>query len=73
MSYEDVLTLLKYVPKFKKIDVSVEVQLSLVEKHMMQVRGSQSKGVVIEEIVDENVVNEPVKKGIVVVRVEWFN
>ena len=39
----------------------------------MYVRGSQSKGVVIEEIVDENVVNEPVKKGIVVVRVEWFN
>lgn len=62
MSNEDVLTLLKYVPTFKEIDVYVKADVSLVEKHMIEVRGIQSKGVMIEEIVEENVVTEPIKK-----------
>ena len=38
MSDQDVLTLLKFVPRYKEIDVYVESDVSLVEKHMMLVR-----------------------------------
>ncbi|GJR44468.1 hypothetical protein Tco_1312571 [Tanacetum coccineum] len=31
---EDVLTLLKYVPKFREIEVYVKANVSLVEQHM---------------------------------------
>ncbi|GJS06808.1 hypothetical protein Tco_0363604 [Tanacetum coccineum] len=51
---EDVVTLLKYVPRFKEIEVYVEVDVSLVEQHMLKVRSRQSKGLVIEEIVKDD-------------------
>ena len=57
MSDQDVLTLLKFVPWYKEIDVYVETDVSLVEKHMLLVRGFQSsKCLVIEPIVEYYVV-----------------
>ncbi|GKB76468.1 hypothetical protein Tco_0943363, partial [Tanacetum coccineum] len=61
---EDVLTLLKHVPKFREIEVYVEVDVSLVKQHMRKVMSGkgkgvggkecEGKGVVIEEIVEDD-------------------
>nr|GEY96064.1 hypothetical protein [Tanacetum cinerariifolium] len=47
ISYQDVLSLLKYVPRYKEIKV-------YVEKHTMKVVSSKGKGVVIEEIIEDD-------------------
>ncbi|GJX21687.1 hypothetical protein Tco_0226132 [Tanacetum coccineum] len=51
ISHQDVLSLLKYVPSYKEIKV-------YVEKHTMEVISGKGKGVVIEEIMDDDEVNE---------------
>nr|GEW68615.1 transposase, MuDR, MULE transposase domain protein [Tanacetum cinerariifolium] len=51
ISHKDVLSLLKYVPRYKEIDV-------YVEKHTMEVVSGKGNGVVIEEIMEDNEVNE---------------
>ncbi|GJW32693.1 hypothetical protein Tco_0052725 [Tanacetum coccineum] len=47
ISHQDVLSLLKYVPSYKEIEV-------YVEKHMMKVVSGKGKGVVIEEIIEDD-------------------
>ncbi|GJX03983.1 hypothetical protein Tco_0189899 [Tanacetum coccineum] len=54
MSDEDVLSLLKYVPRHKEIEVYVEIDVSSVEKQMMEVRLGKGKDVLIEEIVKDD-------------------
>ncbi|GKB10094.1 hypothetical protein Tco_0844017 [Tanacetum coccineum] len=56
ISHQDVLSLLKYVPSYKEIEV-------YVEKHTMEVVSGKGKGVVIKEIVDDDEVNEASKTG----------
>ncbi|GJR07283.1 hypothetical protein Tco_0530267 [Tanacetum coccineum] len=46
-----------------EIELYVKVDVSLVKQHLLEVRSSQPIGVVIKEIVEENVVSEPVKQG----------
>ncbi|GJS57803.1 hypothetical protein Tco_0652587 [Tanacetum coccineum] len=55
---EYVLTLLKYVPKFIEIKVYVEVDVSLVKQYIRKVMSGKGKGVVIEEIVEDDVLDE---------------
>ena len=75
MSDQDVLTLLKFVPRYKEIDIYVETDVSLVEKHMLLVRVFQSsQGLVIEQIVEYYVVSSPVKKNKgKLFLLEWYN
>ncbi|GJW31803.1 hypothetical protein Tco_0051835 [Tanacetum coccineum] len=47
ISHQDVLSLLKYVPSYKEIEV-------YVEKHTMKVVSGKGKGVVIEEIMEDD-------------------
>nr|GEY20569.1 hypothetical protein [Tanacetum cinerariifolium] len=70
MTYEDVLTFLKYMHMFKEIYAYIEINESLVEQHMMEVLSSQGKGVVIENIVKDNVVSEA-KKEANLLFLEW--
>ncbi|GKD42688.1 hypothetical protein Tco_1267333 [Tanacetum coccineum] len=58
ISHQDVLSLLKYVPRYKEIKV-------YIEKHMMEVVSGKGKGkgVVIEEIVGDDEVNEASETG----------
>ncbi|GKC36686.1 hypothetical protein Tco_1049070, partial [Tanacetum coccineum] len=56
ISHQDVLSLLKYVPSYKEIEV-------YVEKHTMEVVSGKGKGVVIEEIMEDDEVNEASKTG----------
>nr|GEU33366.1 copia protein [Tanacetum cinerariifolium] len=62
MGDEDVLTLLKHVPKFKEIKVYVEECMSLVEEHRTKVMNGKGKGVVIEEILEDDVLDEQHKR-----------
>ncbi|GJX02108.1 hypothetical protein Tco_0186021, partial [Tanacetum coccineum] len=54
MADEDVLTLLKFVPRFKGVKVYIEADVPLIEQDMMKVRSGQAKGVVIEQIVKDD-------------------
>nr|GEW44450.1 hypothetical protein [Tanacetum cinerariifolium] len=54
MSDEDMLSLLKYVPRHREIEVYVEIGVSTVEKQMMEVRLGKGKGVLIEEIAKDD-------------------
>ncbi|GKA53393.1 hypothetical protein Tco_0746708 [Tanacetum coccineum] len=56
MSNQDVLSLLQYIPIYKEIKV-------YVEKNMMEVVLSTGKGVVIEEVVEDDEVKEAIKTG----------
>ncbi|GKE48714.1 hypothetical protein Tco_1479972, partial [Tanacetum coccineum] len=56
MSNQDVLSLLEYVPRYKEIDVYVENQT-------MEVVLGKGKGVVIEEIMEDDEVKEASKTG----------
>ncbi|GJY06012.1 hypothetical protein Tco_0371952, partial [Tanacetum coccineum] len=51
ISHQDVFSLLKYVPRYKEIKV-------YIEKHTMEVVSGKGKGVVIEEIMEDDEVNE---------------
>ncbi|GJV01724.1 hypothetical protein Tco_1335293 [Tanacetum coccineum] len=62
MGDEDVLTLLKYVPKFREINVYVEEYVSLVEQHRIEVMNGKGKGVAIEEILEDDVLDEQHKR-----------
>nr|GEW17312.1 transposase, MuDR, MULE transposase domain protein [Tanacetum cinerariifolium] len=55
MADKDVVKLLQYVPRFKEVNVYVEEDVLVVEQHMIEVRftNEHSKGLVIEEIVEE--------------------
>nr|GEW11659.1 hypothetical protein [Tanacetum cinerariifolium] len=56
ISYQDVLSLLKYVPRYKQIEM-------YVENHTMKVVFGKGKGVVIEEIVEDDEVNKAGETG----------
>ncbi|GJR48638.1 hypothetical protein Tco_1316741 [Tanacetum coccineum] len=58
ISHQDVLSMLKYVPRYKEIEV-------YIEKHMMEVVSGKGKGkgVVIEEILEDDEVNEASETG----------
>nr|GEU30840.1 hypothetical protein [Tanacetum cinerariifolium] len=56
ISHQDVLSLLKYVPSYKEIEV-------YVEKHTIDVVFGKGKGVVIEEIMEDDEVNEANETG----------
>nr|GFA64439.1 transposase, MuDR, MULE transposase domain protein [Tanacetum cinerariifolium] len=59
MSDENVVSMLKYVPRYRGIEVYVENGVSLVEKQMVKLRLGKGKCVVIEEIVkDDDVENK---------------
>ncbi|GJY63307.1 hypothetical protein Tco_0464767 [Tanacetum coccineum] len=55
MSDEDVIRFLDYVPRFREVDVYIETDVSLVERHMMKRMTSKGKGVVTEEFMDHDV------------------
>nr|GEY60400.1 hypothetical protein [Tanacetum cinerariifolium] len=54
MCDQDLVSLLKYIPRYREIEVYIETGVSSVEIHMMNVRLSQGKGVLIEKIVEDN-------------------
>ncbi|GJR07873.1 hypothetical protein Tco_0790525 [Tanacetum coccineum] len=66
MADEDVVKLLECVPRFRKVDAYVEEDVSVVEQHMIEVRfrNEHSKGLVIEEIVQEVGLNEDAKEDL---------
>ena len=53
-SDEDVNTLLEYVPIFTQLDLYIETVVSIVECEMMDRMMTKGKGVVIEEIVGDD-------------------
>nr|GEY05729.1 zinc finger, CCHC-type [Tanacetum cinerariifolium] len=55
MSDKDVIRFLKYVPRFREVEVYTETRVSLVERHMMERMEIMGKGVLIEEIMDDKV------------------
>nr|GEU59869.1 zinc finger, CCHC-type [Tanacetum cinerariifolium] len=58
-SDEDVLSLLWHAPKYREIEVYVDNGISLVKKKMMEVSLAKGKGVLVEEIFeDDDVENE---------------
>ncbi|GJZ46332.1 hypothetical protein Tco_0593928 [Tanacetum coccineum] len=65
MADEDVVKLLEYVPRFMEVDVYVKDVL-VVEQHMIEVRfrNEHSKGLLIEEIVQEVGLNEDAKEDL---------
>ncbi|PWA97584.1 transposase, MuDR, MULE transposase domain protein [Artemisia annua] len=63
ISEEHVVILLKYVPRFKEIEVYIETYVSLVEQHLMEMRSRRGKGVVIEDIEEGDLVKEAEKDG----------
>ncbi|GJT04203.1 zinc finger, CCHC-type containing protein [Tanacetum coccineum] len=65
MSDQYVITILKYVPRFREIEVYIETGVSLVEMHLMEGMTSHGKGVVIEKIMDDNQVKEVAGKEFV--------
>ncbi|GJZ70678.1 hypothetical protein Tco_0634529 [Tanacetum coccineum] len=62
MSDEDVIRLLKYVPRLRELDVHIEIGVSLVERHMMERMMSKGNGVVIEEIIEVHDLNDAIRK-----------
>nr|GEU74136.1 hypothetical protein [Tanacetum cinerariifolium] len=73
----DVIELLNYVPECKEKEVYIETGVSLVEIHLVELAVSQSQskgvgnGVVIEEIVKDNVVSSS-EKDSKLFMLEWF-
>nr|GEX97848.1 hypothetical protein [Tanacetum cinerariifolium] len=63
ISEEDLIILLEYVLRFRKVEVYIETGVSLVEKHMMERMRSKGKAVLIEEIMDDYV-NDVVGKDL---------
>ncbi|GJZ21004.1 hypothetical protein Tco_0558043 [Tanacetum coccineum] len=69
MANVDVIKLLNYVTRCKEIEVYIETDVSLVELHLVELVVSQShikgvgNGVVIEEIVEDNVVSSSGKES----------
>ncbi|GJS03090.1 hypothetical protein Tco_0319598 [Tanacetum coccineum] len=59
MSNEDVVSLLKYVPRDREIEVYVDNDVSLVEKRMMEVSLGKGNGVLIEENVEKMIDDPP--------------
>ena len=55
MSEKDTSKLLEYVPRFRELELYIEIGVSLVECQMIDRMMSKSKGVVIEEIMDRDV------------------
>ncbi|GJY66089.1 hypothetical protein Tco_0468327 [Tanacetum coccineum] len=55
MSGEDVIIFLKYVPRFREVDVYIKTGVAFVERHMPERMASKGKGVLIEENVDHDV------------------
>ena len=76
MSDEEVKLLLNFVPRYKEIDVFVETDVSLVEKHLFEDTCWRpgSEGLVIPEIVQDDVVSAPHKnnKGKLLM-LDWHN
>ncbi|PWA86677.1 hypothetical protein CTI12_AA130470 [Artemisia annua] len=62
-SDEDVKTLVEYVPFFTQLELYIETGVSIVECEMMDRMMTKRKGVVNEEIVDDDV-NEAAGKGV---------
>jgi hypothetical protein len=62
-SDEDVKTLVEYVPIFTQLELYIETGVSIVECEMMDRMMTKGKGVVIEEIVDDDL-NEAAGKGV---------
>ncbi|PWA65083.1 hypothetical protein CTI12_AA258010 [Artemisia annua] len=62
-SDEDVKTLVEYVPFFTQLELYIETGVSIVECEMMDRMMTKGKGVVKEEIVDDDV-NEAAGKGV---------
>nr|GEZ06111.1 transposase, MuDR [Tanacetum cinerariifolium] len=58
MSNEDVLSLLWHVYKDREIEVYVENDVSLVKKKMMKVSLNKGKGILIEEIIKDDDVDD---------------
>nr|GEU62576.1 hypothetical protein [Tanacetum cinerariifolium] len=54
MSDEDVLSLLKYVPRHREIEVYIEIGFSSVGKQMMEVRLAKGEGVLIKKIAEDD-------------------
>ncbi|GKC49247.1 hypothetical protein Tco_1071992 [Tanacetum coccineum] len=61
MSKEDEIRFLEYVPRFREVLVYIEIGVSLVEKHLMELMTSKHNVVLIEEIIDHDV-NDAVRK-----------
>ncbi|GJY23107.1 transposase, MuDR [Tanacetum coccineum] len=55
MSEEDVIKVLEYVPRFREVEVYIETDVSLVERHMMERMTSNGKAMLIEEIMNHDV------------------
>ncbi|PWA44570.1 hypothetical protein CTI12_AA514650 [Artemisia annua] len=67
-SDEDVKTLVEYVPFFTQLELYIETGVSIVECEMMDRMMTKGKGVVKEEIVDDDV-NELLER-VLMVRLE---
>ncbi|GJX16872.1 hypothetical protein Tco_0217704 [Tanacetum coccineum] len=61
MSEEDEIIFLEYVPRFREVLMYIEIGVSLVEKHLMELMTSKHNAVLIEEIIDHDV-NDAVGK-----------
>nr|GEY95177.1 hypothetical protein [Tanacetum cinerariifolium] len=64
MCDQDVISAFKFVLDLEKIEVYIETGVSLVEMHLMKGMMSHGKGVVIEEIMDDNEVKEAIEKEV---------
>ncbi|GJX74979.1 hypothetical protein Tco_0313574 [Tanacetum coccineum] len=71
MSKENLVNVLKYVPRYKEIEVDIKNGVSSIESHMMEARLSQGKGMVIEEILEHNVVETVAGKEGKLLLLEW--
>ncbi|GKE16728.1 hypothetical protein Tco_1424305 [Tanacetum coccineum] len=61
MFEKDVVNLLNYVPRYRELEVYIDNGVSSIESHVTE-RLSQGKGVVIEEILEENMVETIIEK-----------
>ncbi|GKC92467.1 hypothetical protein Tco_1157909 [Tanacetum coccineum] len=71
MSKENLVNVLKYVPRYKEIEVDIKNGVSSIESHMIEARLSQGKGMVIEEILEHNVVETVAGKEGKLLLLEW--
>ncbi|GJT79994.1 hypothetical protein Tco_1054336 [Tanacetum coccineum] len=62
---QDVVNSLKYVPRYREIEVYTENGVSSIERHMMEARLGQGRGVAIDEIVEDNVVETAARKEVI--------